>query len=247
MGRFLAVTYGVGAYLFFLVTTLYAIGFIADVPGIKAIDGPARAEPWVAITIDLLLLGLFAVQHSVMARPGFKRRWTQLVPATIERSTFVVAATALLVLLFWQWQPISTLIWRVDAPAGRALLEGLYGIGWATVFLSTFLLGHLEFFGLQQVFDQAGNRSSTPARFRTPSLYKAVRHPLYLGFIVAFWSTPTMTAGHLLFAAASTAYIFVGMFFEERDLVTEFGTVYRQYQRRVPALFPFPRLRRRGD
>jgi methanethiol S-methyltransferase len=242
MGRFLAVAYGVGAYLFFLGTTLYAIGFVADFPGIKTIDGSVQSGPGLAIAVDVLLLALFAVQHSVMARPGFKRRWTRLVPAAIERSTFVLAATALMALLIWQWQPIAAIVWRVDAPAGRALLALLYGAGWAMVLLSTFLLGHGEFLGLQQVVDYARKRSSTPGGFRTPSLYKAVRHPLYLGFIIAFWSTPTMTAGHLLFAAASTAYIFVGMFFEERDLVTEFGTTYRQYQRRVPMLFPLPRF-----
>ena len=245
MGRFLAVAYGFGAYLFFLGTTLYAIGFVADFPGIKMIDGPVRGGPALAITIDALLLALFAVQHSVMARPGFKRQWTRLVPVAIERSTFVLAATALMALLIWQWQPIAATIWRVDAPAGRALLALLYGAGWALVILSTFLLGHGEFLGLQQVVDYARKRSSTSGGFRTPSLYKAVRHPLYLGFVIAFWSTPTMTAGHLLFAAASTAYIFVGMFFEERDLVTEFGTTYRQYQRRVPMLFPLPRFGRR--
>ena len=245
MGRFLAVAYGVGAYLFFLGTTLYAIGFIADFPTIKTIDGPVRSGPWFAITVDLLLLALFAVQHSVMARPGFKRRWTRLVPEAVERSSFVLAATALMALLIWQWHPIPTIIWKVDAPAGRALLALLYGAGWAMVFLSTFLLGHGEFLGLQQVIDYARKRSRTPGGFRTPSLYKSVRHPLYLGFVVAFWSTPTMTSGHLLFAAASTAYIFVGMFFEERDLVTEFGTAYQEYQRRVPMLFPRPRFGRR--
>lgn len=245
MSRFLAVAYGFGVYLFFVGTTFYAIGFVADVPRIKVIDGPVRSGPPLAIAIDVLLLTLFAVQHSVMARPGFKRRWTRLVPAALERSTFVLAATALMALLIWQWQPIPAIVWRVDAPAGRALLALFYGAGWAMVFLSTFLLGHAEFLGLQQVVDYARKRSGTPGSFRTPSLYKAVRHPLYLGLIIAFWSAPTMTAGHLLFAATLTAYIFVGMFFEERDLVTEFGSTYREYQRRVPMLFPFLRLGRR--
>jgi protein-S-isoprenylcysteine O-methyltransferase Ste14 len=245
MGRYLAVAYGVGAYLFFVGTTLYAIGFIADFPGVKMIDGPVRSGTALAIIFDAALLALFAVQHSVMARPDFKRRWARLVPAMVERSTFVLAATALMALLIWQWQPIPGIVWQVDSPSGRALLALLYGAGWAMVFVSTFLLGHAEFFGIKQVVDYARKRSSTPGGFRTPSLYKAVRHPLYLGFVIAFWSTPTMTSGHLLFAVASTAYIFVGMFFEERDLVTEFGTTYREYQRRVPMLFPFLRLGRR--
>ncbi len=245
MVRALSVAYGVGAYVFFIGTTLYAIGFIADFPGIKTIDMPVRSGSALAAAVDLLLLGLFAVQHSVMARPGFKRRWTRFVPPAIERSSYVLAATALMALLLWQWQPIAPIVWSVDASAVRDLLAVLYGAGWALVFTSTFLLGHGEFFGLRQVLDHARRRQSKSGGFRTPSLYKAVRHPLYLGFVIAFWSTPTMTAGHLLFAVASTAYIFVGMFFEERDLVREFGATYRQYQRRVPMLLPLPRLRRK--
>ena len=245
MGRFLAVAYGVGTYALFLATTIYAVAFVANAPGIKTIDVPVRSAPALAVTIDLVLLALFAVQHSVMARPAFKRRWTRLVPVAIERSTYVLAATALMALLFWQWQPIPAGVWTVDAAVPGALIAVLYGAGWAMVFLSTFLLGHAEFLGLQQVVDFARKRSSTAGGFRTPSLYKAVRHPLYLGFIIAFWSTSTMTVGHVLFAAAATAYIFVGMFFEERDLVAQFGATYREYQRRVPMLFPFVHFRRR--
>ena len=242
MGRFLAIAYGVGTYVLFLATTIYAVAFIANVPGVKTIDAPVVSAPAQAVAIDVLLLVLFAVQHSAMARSGFKRRWTQLVPPAVERSTYVLAATALMALLFWQWQPIPSVLWRVDAPAGRALLGILYGAGWVLVIASTFLLGHAEFLGLRQVFDYARRRRSATGGFRTPSLYKAVRHPLYLGFAVAFWATPVMTAGHAVFAIGSTAYILVGIFFEERDLVTQFGTTYREYQRRVPMLIPFVRF-----
>lgn len=245
MTRLLVLAYGWGAYAFFVLTTLYAIGFLSNVLPGKTIDGPSAPGAVSAALLDLVLLGAFAVQHSVMARPAFKRMWTRVVPPALERSTYVLAASAVLALLFWLWQPLPTVLWSVDAPAARAVFGVLYVVGWATVFVSTFLLGHRSFFGLEQVNDHVHDRSPKASAFRTPALYRYVRHPLYVGFIVAFWSTPTMSAGHLLFAAAATAYIFVGMFFEERDLVAEFGAIYRTYQREVPMIVPFLRRGRR--
>jgi protein-S-isoprenylcysteine O-methyltransferase Ste14 len=190
--------------------------------------------------VDVLLLGLFAVQHSVMARRGFKRWWTTIVPPTVERTTFVLAATLAVALLIWQWRPIPVVIWAVDGGAARYLLIGLAGLGWAMLLIATFLINHFELFGLQQVYDHWRGRRFEPPAFRTPALYKIVRHPIYLGFLLGFWATPFMTAGHLLFAIATTAYIFIGILFEERDLVAHFGEEYRRYRQRVPMLLPFP-------
>lgn len=243
----LEMTYGIAAYVFFLATTLYAILFVGDLGGVRAIDGPSVRGPWASAVIDAALLGLFAVQHSVMARAWFKRRWTRIVPAVVERSTFVVAASALLALTFWQWNPIGGVVWSAQDPIARALLWTFYFLGWAMVIGSTFLLDHFELFGLRQVYDAMRGRPGAEPVLRTPSLYKVVRHPLYLGFVIAFWATPFMTVGHLLFSAASTAYIVAGMFFEERDLVAQFGASYRVYQRRVPALIPWPRRSARDD
>jgi protein-S-isoprenylcysteine O-methyltransferase Ste14 len=241
MARIMTLLYGAIVYLFFLVTFLYTIGFVEGIPGIKAIDTGPTDGVWTSLTVDVLLLGVFAVQHSVMARRGFKRWWTGFIPPAVERSTYVLAASLAVALLLWQWRPIPSIVWAVDNPSGRILLYLISALGWVTLLTSTFLINHFELFGLQQVFNYWRGARVEPAAFKTPALYKYVRHPLYLGFILAFWATPRMTQGHLLFAAATTAYIFVGIFFEERDLIAHFGDEYRRYRRRVPMILPFRR------
>ena len=241
MARIMTLLYGAIVYLFFLVTFLYTIGFVEGIPGIKAIDNGPTDGVWTSLTVDVLLLGVFAVQHSVMARRGFKRWWTGFIPPAVERSTYVLAASLAVALLLWQWRPIPSIVWAVDNPSGRILLYLISALGWVTLLTSTFLINHFELFGLQQVFNYWRGARVEPAAFKTPALYKYVRHPLYVGFILAFWATPRMTQGHLLFAAATTAYIFVGIFFEERDLIAHFGDEYRRYRRRVPMILPFRR------
>jgi len=238
MSRFAGLVFGVVVYAFFLATFLYTIGFVAGVPGLKTIDSGAAGDPWLALGIDVVLLGLFAVQHSVMARRGFKRWWTRIVPAPLERSSFVLAASLAVALLIWQWRPLPEPVWVVDGRTAAALLTGLAGLGWAMVLIATFLINHFELFGLQQVFENWRGRRFEPPAFRTPALYKLVRHPIYLGFILAFWATPRMSQGHLLFALATTGYILIGIFFEERDLIARFGDEYRRYRRQVPMLLP---------
>ncbi len=238
MGRVLGFAYGAAAYAVFFGTILYAIGFVTGFLVPKTIDTGPAGPIGEALIVNVLLMSLFAVQHSVMARKGFKRWWTQFVPAAIERSTYVLLASLALILLFWQWRPIPATVWQVSEPNLAMALMGLSLFGWAIVFLATFMINHFELFGLYQVvLNLAGRRPAEP-RFKTPLLYKLVRHPIYLGFIIAFWATPVMTAGHLLFAAVTTAYIFVGIFLEERDLVALFGDEYRRYRQRVAMLLP---------
>lgn len=238
MGRILALAYGVAAYGIFLGTFLYAIGFVSGHVVPKTIDTGMAGPMGEAFIVDVLLLSVFAVQHSVMARKPFKRWWTRIVPTAIERSTYVLLASLALMLVFWQWRPIPAVVWHVGEPAMAAALMGLAAIGWSLVLLSTFLINHFELFGLHQVVLNLIGRPSAEPRFRTPLLYKVVRHPLYLGFIIAFWATPTMTAGHLLFALVTAAYILVAIALEERDLVDVFGDEYRRYRQRVAMLVP---------
>jgi protein-S-isoprenylcysteine O-methyltransferase Ste14 len=239
MGRILAVIYGVAAYALCLGALLYAIGFIGGFVVPKTVDTGLVGSTSNALIIDMLLLSLFAVQHSVMARKPFKRWWTKIVPAAIERSTYVLLASLVLILVFWQWRPIPTIVWEVTNPAMQVALFGLSALGWATVLLSTALINHFELFGLQQVaFNLVGKTAAEP-RFRTPLLYRVVRHPLYLGFIIAFWATPAMTVGHLFFALVTTLYILVGIVLEERDLIELFGDEYRRYRERVAMILPF--------
>ena len=237
--RILFFGYGLAAYLVFLGTFLYAIAFVGGCPILPSrLDGPLTGSLGAAIAIDCGLLAIFAVQHSVMARRWFKERWTRIIPWTIERSTYVLAASLALLLLFWQWRPIGIEIWTVEQPAARALLWTLFAAGWGTVLVVTFLINHFDLFGLRQVTLPLIGKPYTPVSFRTPLPYRFVRHPLYFGFLLAFWSTPHMTLAHLLFAAATTAYIVLAIQFEERDLVAEHGKAYEQYRREVPMLVP---------
>ena len=239
MGKFIAFLYGLVAYLTFFVTFLYAIGFVTGLVVPKTIDTGAVVPITEAIIVNLLLMSLFAVQHSVMARRQFKQWWTQYVPAAVERSTYVLFSSLALILLFWQWRPMPAVVWQIANSQIAMAMVGLSLIGWLLVLTSTFLINHFELFGLQQVANHLSDRAMAAPRFKTPVFYKLVRHPIYLGFIVAFWATPTMTMGHLLFAAVTTAYIFVGIFLEERDMVELFGDDYRRYKERVSMVIPW--------
>jgi len=239
MGRFIALLYGIAAYTLCVVTLLYAIAFVGNMPVPKTIDSGAIAPLGEALIVNLVLLSIFAVQHSVMARPAFKAWWTQFVPKPVERSTYVLFASLALVLLFWQWRPLPIVLWHVDQPQIALAVTGLSHLGWLIVFSSTFLINHFELFGLYQVANNLTGRPMAEARFRTPLFYKFVRHPIYLGLIIAFWAAPTMTVGHLLFAAVTTAYIVVGILLEERDLIALFGDDYRRYRNRVSMLLPW--------
>lgn len=240
-GGLLSMAFGLACYLFFLGTFLYTIGFVADLTILPhTIDhGGLQSPAYIAIAVNLSLLAIFALQHSIMARPAFKRAWTKIVPQHLERSVFVLAATACLALLLWQWRPITEPVWSVSGSAVRYVLYGMQALGWATVLFATFLINHFELFGLNQTFDALMGRSPADPVFRTPSLYRYVRHPLYLGFVIAFWSAPDMSIGHMLFAIGGTGYILVGIFFEERDLIAHFGQKYIDYKKRVPMLLPF--------
>ncbi len=237
-GKPAAMGYAVLAYSVFVGTTGWAIGFLADVHVLPVVDGPGRRTAWAAVLIDAALLLLFAVQHTVMARAGFKRRLARLLPPAAERSTYVLAASLALILLFWQWQPLPALIWRVTAEPWVALAWSVYAIGWLVALASTFMIDHLDFLGLKQAGWQRGEGPYQPPAFTGRLLYGWVRHPMMTGLVVAFWATPVMTAGHLFFAAAGTAYIAVGVRFEERDLRRQLGDTYRQYANRVPAFVP---------
>ena len=236
--RLMFFAYGVGSYLIFLATFLYAIAFVGGFAVPRRLDGALETSLPQALLINCVLLTIFAVQHSVMARPWFKERWTRIIPWTIERSTYVLFASLALLLLFWQWRPIGIEIWTVDHPVGKAALWTLFAAGWATVLIVTFLINHFDLFGLRQVWLPLVGKPYKPVSFRTPLPYRFVRHPLYFGFLLAFWMTPTMTLAHLVFAVATTAYIVLAIQFEEHDLVAEHGASYEDYRRRVPMLLP---------
>jgi len=239
MSRFIAFIYGVAAYVIFFVTFLYAVGFVSGLVVPKTIDTGTVVPMVQALIVNLVLMSVFAVQHSVMARKQFKRWWTQFVPASVERSTYVLLASLALALLIWQWCPMPAVVWQIADRQIALAITALSFVGWLIVLTSTFLINHFELFGLHQVANNLTGRSMPTPRFRTPFYYQFVRHPIYLGFVIAFWAAPTMTVGHLLFAAVTTAYIVVGIQLEEHDLIDLFGDQYRSYNARVSMLVPW--------
>ena len=243
-GRITAFLYGVACYLVFFATLLYAVGFLGNFGVPKSIDSGAESPFTLALAINFLLLGLFAVQHSVMARQSFKKVWTRIVPPVVERSTYVLFTCIALFLLFWKWQPMGGVIWDIENASGRLALKVFYALGWLTVLATTFLINHFDLFGLRQVWLHLLNRAYTPIGFRTPGPYRFVRHPLYVGWLLVFWSAPTMTSAHFVFAIATTAYILVAIQLEERDLMQLHGE-YIEYRRNVPMLVPFGTAKRR--
>jgi len=243
MSRTLALAYGVASYLVFLASFLYAIGFVGNLLVPKSIDSGVIGSLPSALAVDVFLLGLFAVPHSIMARQWFKRWWTRIIPPGVERSTYVLVSSLLLGLLYWQWRPIPNIVLEVTNPIARWIVLAGFWAGWMIVLFSTFLINHFDLFGLRQVFLTFSGQMYTPVEFRATSLYRWVRHPIMLGFIVAFWATPSMTVGHLLFATATTAYILLALQFEEYDLVSFHGERYRAYRRQVGMLLPLIRKR----
>jgi len=235
--RMLAFVYGVACYLAFFATFLYAIGFIGNFWVPKSMDSGPQMPLTSALAINIALLGLFAVQHSVMARPWFKAAWTKIVPEPVERSTYVLFSSLALILLFWKWQPLGGVVWSVDGAAERLALNTLYALGWITILVATFLINHFDLFGLRQVWLYLMGKPYTGLPFTTPGLYRYVRHPLYVGWFLVFWAAPVMTVTHLIFAVATTAYILIAIQFEERDLM-RIHREYAEYRRRVPMVLP---------
>jgi len=244
MRRVLVFAYGLVSYLLFFATFVYSIGFIGNLAVPKSIDsGVAAGSPLAAALVNLALLSVFAVQHSVMARPAFKRWWTRIIPESIERSTYVLFSVAALALIYWQWQPLPTAVWSAESDLARGALTGLYFAGWGLVFYATILISHFDLFGLRQVWLELRGRLYAHLPFETPSLYRFLRHPLYLGWFIVFWAGPDMSVGRLLFAATCTAYILVAVRIEERDLIAHFGEKYARYREQVPAFLPRPTRR----
>jgi methanethiol S-methyltransferase len=241
MSKIISLVFGVVSYFIFFGTFLYAVGFVANVVVPKSIDSGVEGSTAIALVINLVLLTIFALQHSVMARPGFKKAWTKFVPKPVERSVYVLFASSALILVFWQWRPMTGMVWNIENSVGRIALYFVFAAGWAIVLLSTFMINHFELFGLRQVYHNSRGIQPPNMDFTTRAFYKFVRHPIMLGFIIAFWATPTMTVGHLLFAAVTTAYILVAIQFEERDLVDSHGETYLDYKRKVGMLVPVPK------
>jgi protein-S-isoprenylcysteine O-methyltransferase Ste14 len=240
MGRVGALLYGVICYMIFVGTFVYAMGFVTNLFVPTSIDSPARSALGHALLVNIALLGVFALQHSGMARQGFKKVWTRYVPEPLERSTYVLFTSVALLLMFWLWEPMGGIVWEVDNPTGRAVLTALSLMGFGMVLISTFLINHFDLFGLRQVYLFACNETYEPLGFRTPGLYHFVRHPIYLGFLIAFWAAPTMTVAHFVFAVVTAAYILIAIQLEERDLVHAYGSTYHAYRHRVSMLVPLP-------
>lgn len=238
MGKLLVSLYGLVSYVIFLASFLYAIGFVGNFLVPKSIDSGLQGAFLSSLIINSVLLGLFAVPHSVMARPWFKKKFTQIIPASMERSTYVLLSSLLLFLLYWLWQPMTDIVWHVESSFGAVILWAIFAMGWLIVLLSTFMINHFDLFGLRQVYLNYRDQDYTDLDFKIIGLYKLVRHPIMLGFIIAFWATPVMTVGHLVFAVATTAYIFIALQFEERDLVNIFGEKYKNYQEKVSMVIP---------
>lgn len=245
MKKSISFLYGIISYLVFFISFLYAIGFVGGLLVPKGINSGMESNFTESIIINLLLLSLFAIQHSIMARPSFKKWWTTIINPAIERSTFVLLTSLILLLIFWQWRPMTDMIWEVQNETFALVINIVFWAGWLIVLLSTFMINHFHLFGLDQVFNNLRNKQPTGLKFKEVFFYKYVRHPIMTGFIIAFWATPTMTSGHLLFAAVTTLYmIFAVKFFEEKDLKKEIGEAYGSYQKRVPMFFPFPKFGR---
>lgn len=240
--RMASLVYGILVYVIFLGSFIYAVAFVGDFEVPRTINsGPRAGSMGWALGINALLLGLFAVQHSVMARGWFKNWWTKIIPAQIERSTYVLLSSLLLILLFWQWRPLPQPVWIVETAPWNGVLDGLFWLGWIIVLASTFMINHFSLFGLRQVYHFYKGEEADPVPFQKPGLYRYVRHPLMLGFLIAFWATPRMTLGHLVFAIATTAYIFLGTWLEERDLIRHYGDRYREYRRQAGMVIPLPK------
>jgi len=246
IGRVTAFLYGVVCYLVFFATFLYAVAFLGDLGVVKSIDSGPEIPVGRALAINAALLGLFAVQHSVMARPWFKRAWTQVIPPVAERSTYVLLSSLAMVLLFWQWRPMGGVVWEVHDPIGRLAIWGIYAVGWLLLLVATLLINHFDLFGLRQVYLHLMGRPYTALQFRTPGLYRYVRHPIYFSWLCIFWATPRMTTAHLVFALATTAYILMAIPWEERDLIRAHGETYRLYREQVPTILPL-RLRKKRE
>ncbi|ORW90240.1 hypothetical protein AWB92_20425 [Mycobacterium sp. IEC1808] len=245
MKRYLTLAYGAAAYLLFLVAFLYLVAFVANLWVPRTVDHGLSSPIVEAIVVNVLLVGAFGIQHSVMARPAFKAWWTRFVPPSIERSTYVVLSSAVLLLLYWQWRTVPAVVWDVRQPAARVLLWGLFWLGWVIALGATFMINHFDLFGLRQAYLAWRQKPYTELHFRTHLFYRLVRHPLMLGFLISFWAAPTMTAGHLLFSIAMTTYILIAVHIEERGLVAALGSDYRQYRREVPMLVPIKHRPRR--
>ena len=237
----MAFIYGIACYIIFFGTFVYVVGFTGNFLVPKNINSGTPTSLTSALIINIALLSLFAVQHSIMARPGFKRCWTRVIPKVVERSTYVFFSSVALIVLVWQWRPMLGIVWQIESTIAQSIIYGVFALGWLIVFASSCMIDHFELFGLKQIFYHVRKKQLKEHNFKKPALYRLVRHPIMLGFLIAFWATPTMTVGHLVFATTMTVYIVIGICFEERDLLCHFGEDYSKYQKEVSMLLPFPK------